>query len=169
MQITRVSVDTWMYLGILNNIWECHSESHSCYTCIPIASKWGNIMPVTLHRTMLPVFGNTQQHCCVPHGHKKCLWRFSETFVVSATNVACTAKQVNIWETCSRQQCCSHSVSIGRSNHDIPLFAGGPCSSRPCCRMETLLPVQIQEHSYCLLHLVPERWRRANPKATERY
>ena len=29
---------------------------------------------------MLPVRGKTRQHCCEPRGHKKCFWRFSETF-----------------------------------------------------------------------------------------
>ena len=47
---------------------------------------------------MLPVLGKTRQHCCAPRGHKECFWRFSETFFVSATNVARVAKRVNIWK-----------------------------------------------------------------------
>ena len=34
---------------------------------------------------MLPVRGKTWQHCCAPHGRKKCFWRFSETFFVCRT------------------------------------------------------------------------------------
>ena len=62
---------------------------------------------------MLPVHGKTRQHCsCAPRGHKKWFWRFSETFFVSATNVACVAKRVNIWEIWPCQQLyCRHNVS----------------------------------------------------------
>ena len=50
----------------------------------------------TLCPAMLPVRGKTWQHCCAPPGHKeKCFWRFSETFFVSATNVARVAKRVS--------------------------------------------------------------------------
>ena len=61
---------------------------------------------------MLPVRGKTlTKHCCAPREDKKCSLKFSETFFVSAANVARVAERVNIWETWSRQQCCRHNVS----------------------------------------------------------
>ena len=75
-------------------------------------AKQGHIVAATFCPAVLSVRGKTWQHCCAPRGHKKCFWRFSETFCVqdtkfvSATNVARVAKRVNIWETWSRQQCC---------------------------------------------------------------
>ena len=67
--------------------------------------------------SMLPARSKARQHCCAPcvhmflkifgnifscPGHKVC---------VSATNVARVARRVNLWETCSRQQCCRNVVS----------------------------------------------------------
>ena len=79
-------------------------------------AKRGHIVAATLCPTMFPVRGKTWQHCCAPRGHKKCFWKFSETFFVSrtqvsTTNVARVAKRVNIWETRPRQQCCCRNVS----------------------------------------------------------
>ena len=48
---------------------------------VPIYSIWVILRPqqnkdiivvATLCPTMLPVCGKMRQHCCVPHGHKKC-------------------------------------------------------------------------------------------------
>ena len=77
--------------------------------------KTRHVLAATL---MLPICGKTQQHCCVPYGHKE--WRFSETFFcvqdtkcVHVKIVAHMAKWVNIWETSDQhwhQQCCFHNV-----------------------------------------------------------
>ena len=52
----------------------------------------GNIVSCDVAR----VLGKTRQHCCTPRGHKKCFWRFSEIYYVSATNVARVTKRTNL-------------------------------------------------------------------------
>ena len=49
--------------------------------------KRGHIVAATLCPSMFPGWQNVRQHCCVPRGHNKCFWSFSETFFVSRTQI----------------------------------------------------------------------------------
>ena len=71
---------------------------------------------------MLPVRGKTRQHCCAPRGHKKCFWRFSETFFVSRTQNVCRTKMLRARQNESTFEKHDHVSNVAAPK--CPRFAG---------------------------------------------
>ena len=71
---------------------------------------------------MLPVRGKTRQHCWAPRGHKKCFWRFSETFFVSRTQNLCPPQMLRAWQNESTFRKHDHVSNVAATL--CPRFAG---------------------------------------------
>ena len=71
---------------------------------------------------MLPVRGKTWQHCWAPRGHKKCFWRFSETFFVSRTQNLCPPQMLRAWQNESTFGKHDHVSNVAATL--CPRFAG---------------------------------------------
>ena len=76
-------------------------------------AKRGHNVAVALFPAMLPVRGQTRQHCCASREHKTCFWRFSKT-------VFCVQDTIFVHHKCCargrtsehlRKQCCRQNVS----------------------------------------------------------
>ena len=92
---------TYISPECLYDVWRISKFSNSTGSDSHTVRPWKNEDTLWRQHCVLRccVHGKMRQHCCVPRGHKKCFWRFSETYFVPRTQNLCRTQMLRASKT----------------------------------------------------------------------